>query len=119
MSTSQGSRSGNLPDSPECRRVAEWVAVDKEEVGRPAFLDDAGSWFAQHLPPLHVTAARASRGSSPHSTRASTSHAIWLARAEPPPKSVPAAMRTPALWGQADTLAGDLGALHHALAPVG
>ena len=48
------------------------------------------------VPPLRVAAASACHGCSPAVTRHSISHASWFARSEPPPKSVPAAMRTPA-----------------------
>src|SRR5207249_1103353 len=51
-------------------------------------------------PPRTVAEARASHGFSPASTSDSTSHARWLARRDPPPKSVPAAIRTPARWAK-------------------
>ncbi len=49
-------------------------------------------------PPRQVAAPSASKGCRPASTSASTSQAMALARGEPPPKSVPAAMWTPAAW---------------------
>src|SRR6266568_6997029 len=47
-------------------------------------------------PPRQVAAPSASQGSSPARTSASTSQARWPARTEPPPKSLPAAIGTPA-----------------------
>ena len=47
-------------------------------------------------PPRQVAAPSASHGSSPAATRHSTSQARWLARVDPPPKSVPVAIATPA-----------------------
>src|SRR5207249_1514657 len=49
-------------------------------------------------PPRIVADASASAGFSPASTSDSTSHARWFARSDPPPKSVPVAIRTPARW---------------------
>src|SRR5438093_9851565 len=56
---------------------------------RPAVVSPSRS------PPRAVADASASHGSRPASTSASTSHARWFARRDPPPKSVPVALCTP------------------------
>src|SRR5437763_735993 len=52
-------------------------------------------------PPARVAATRASRGVSPAATSSSASQARCPARTEPPPKSEPVAIRTPARFAAA------------------
>ena len=90
---------GDAPDAPQRRRIRQRVAVDEDEVGRAALADDAGVRLAEEL-----AAAPRRRARAPPTARArpptsdSTSQASWFARSEPPPKSVPVAIRTPARW---------------------
>ena len=80
--------------------------MDKGEVGRPALGMAPAPGSPSSAPPRHVAAASASHGSRPAATRHSTSQASWLARVEPPPKSVPVAIEHAGRVGQADALAG-------------
>ena len=89
-----GSSPCGRPDAPERGGICEGIPVDEEEVGRPSLSNHTSVLFAEQL----VAAVSASYGSSPASTSDSTSHAMWFALVDPPPKSVPAAIRTPAAY---------------------
>src|SRR5207245_11783039 len=67
----------------------------KKSAGPPSTIRPA-SGSPSSSPPRTVAEDSASHGWSPASTSASTSHARWFARRDPPPKSVPVAIRTPA-----------------------
>ena len=85
---------GSLSGSPWTR---------KKSAGPPSWIVPASS-SPSSSPPRQVAAASASHGSRPASTSDSTSQASWLARSEPPPKSVPAAILTPAARASRDAL---------------